>query len=483
MFVAIVALTFSSAFAQQNVLDSLEIEHSRLAPGAKKAQVLSLIAKETAESNPDSALYYAKASRAIIGSLELDSLKGALYVIYSTVHSYKAEYDSSFQYAFKALNHGVQYGNDVVRYDAYANLGIDFLYQEDYKKSEEYFSKAKKVADSLNSPYRLAHALNNLGLIAYYLGDSEKELTHYEEALTTFEKIQDQEGIGNTLLNIGTWHTDNEKFDQAKALYQQALKIFDEIGYKSAYGHTLESMAENYALAGEYNTALATAEEALKLFIENENKQDEAYCYEILEDIYLKQGNHRMAYHFQEKYYDLFETIYNEEKAELVENLHLKYETAKKQAAIAELKLSNEIKEKEIEVTRTQLYFLVGTLVCLSVVAGIFIYLMRRKQQAEQKVQSLQYEVLLKRYVELLEGPQTIRLDHSRDELNKVLHNPLTEREFEILQSSLEGLTNQQIADKLFVSLSTVKFHLGNVYNKFGVNNKKEALEYVVKTS
>lgn len=478
-----VLLSFSKSLAQQNVIDSLKLELDHLTASSKRATVLYLIAKETAESNPDSAFYFADASKSIVDSLGLDSLRGALSVIYSTAHSYKAEYDKSTQYAFEALNYGIQFGNDVVRYDAYANLGIDFLYQEDYEKSQDYFSKAREVADNLNSPYRLAHALNNLGLIAYYLGDTDKELAYYEDALATFQQIGDEEGVGNTLLNIGTWHTEKEAFAEANKLYNQALLIFDKIGYKSAFGHTLESLAENYALAGKYSLAIENAEKALHLFIENENKQDEAYCYKILEDIYSKQGKYRLAYEFQQKYYDVHEVINNEEKTELVEDLHLKYETAKKQAAIAELRLANEVKEKEIEATRTQMFMVVGTLICLFVIAGVIIYLMRKKQQAENKLQSLQYEVLLKRYMELLDGPQTVRVDHTRDDLNKVLHNPLTEREYEILQASLEGMTNQQIADKLFVSLSTVKFHLGNVYNKFGVNNKKEALEYVVKTS
>ena len=47
----------------------------------------------------------------------------------------------------------------------------------------------------------------------------------------------------------------------------------------------------------------------------------------------------------------------------------------------------------------------------------------------------------------------------------------LTKRELEILKLSLEGLSNQMIADKLFLSLHTVKNHKRNMMDKTGTRN------------
>ncbi len=54
----------------------------------------------------------------------------------------------------------------------------------------------------------------------------------------------------------------------------------------------------------------------------------------------------------------------------------------------------------------------------------------------------------------------------------------LTDREKEVLQLSAQGYTAQSIADKLFVDVSTVKFHKTNVFNKLGVNNTMEAVYF-----
>jgi DNA-binding NarL/FixJ family response regulator len=54
----------------------------------------------------------------------------------------------------------------------------------------------------------------------------------------------------------------------------------------------------------------------------------------------------------------------------------------------------------------------------------------------------------------------------------------LTERELSILKLVAEGLSNLEIANRLFVTEQTVKFHLSNIYRKLGVANRTEATRY-----
>ena len=56
--------------------------------------------------------------------------------------------------------------------------------------------------------------------------------------------------------------------------------------------------------------------------------------------------------------------------------------------------------------------------------------------------------------------------------------DPLTSRELEVLQLVAGGATNGEIAQKLWVTEQTVKFHLSNVYRKLEVGNRTEASHY-----
>lgn len=56
------------------------------------------------------------------------------------------------------------------------------------------------------------------------------------------------------------------------------------------------------------------------------------------------------------------------------------------------------------------------------------------------------------------------------------LVEPLSERELEILQLLAEGCTNREICERLYISLSTVKGHVSNIYGKLLSKNRTEAV-------
>jgi DNA-binding NarL/FixJ family response regulator len=89
---------------------------------------------------------------------------------------------------------------------------------------------------------------------------------------------------------------------------------------------------------------------------------------------------------------------------------------------------------------------------------------------------------------EVLAGgaPMNMKIAHKVLELfaqfkKKKADYGLTEREKEILQHTVAGLTKQQIADKLFLSFHTVNTHLKNIYIKLHVNTLSGVVSKVYK--
>lgn len=63
----------------------------------------------------------------------------------------------------------------------------------------------------------------------------------------------------------------------------------------------------------------------------------------------------------------------------------------------------------------------------------------------------------------------------------RILHDDLTKRELEVLSLITEGLSNQEIADQLFITLKTVKTHVSNILSKLEVSDRTQATIYAFK--
>jgi len=57
----------------------------------------------------------------------------------------------------------------------------------------------------------------------------------------------------------------------------------------------------------------------------------------------------------------------------------------------------------------------------------------------------------------------------------------LTERELDILRAMVDGSNNAEIAEQLFISQSTVKFHVSNILMKMGAGTRTEAVSRALK--
>jgi LuxR family maltose regulon positive regulatory protein len=58
----------------------------------------------------------------------------------------------------------------------------------------------------------------------------------------------------------------------------------------------------------------------------------------------------------------------------------------------------------------------------------------------------------------------------------QLLIEPLTRRELELLKLIEEGCTNQDIAERLVISIPTVKRHISNLYSKLGAKSRTQAI-------
>jgi LuxR family maltose regulon positive regulatory protein len=88
------------------------------------------------------------------------------------------------------------------------------------------------------------------------------------------------------------------------------------------------------------------------------------------------------------------------------------------------------------------------------------------------KIQAAGKAKIPKEFIDKLRG--AIEKKKSRQKIQQKLE--LTDRESDTLKLIAENMMNQEIADKLFVSVNTVKTHLKNIYLKLGVDSRANAV-------
>ncbi len=64
---------------------------------------------------------------------------------------------------------------------------------------------------------------------------------------------------------------------------------------------------------------------------------------------------------------------------------------------------------------------------------------------------------------------------------NRERYDGLTEREKEILTQVAQGLSNQQIAEKLFISIKTVQTHRAHIMEKLNLHDRTELVRYAIR--
>jgi LuxR family maltose regulon positive regulatory protein len=83
---------------------------------------------------------------------------------------------------------------------------------------------------------------------------------------------------------------------------------------------------------------------------------------------------------------------------------------------------------------------------------------------------------LLKASGDQLDGQRKIATEDAPSVARSILAEPLTGREMHVLTLLAQGLSNGEIAQRLFISLPTVKSHTSHIYQKLGVHHRGEAI-------
>ncbi|MCF8253108.1 MAG: tetratricopeptide repeat protein [Bacteroidia bacterium] len=468
----------------------------------------------------DSALYWnEKAKRLLINtgdSSEISKNFNRLGVDYYLLGKIKFAAEN-YQ---EAINYSV---NAKLKANAYNNLGMISKQTGDLSQAVEYHSKALSLYEMLDETVFKSKTLSNLGSCFLTKKKNKQALNAYLEAYELGKGVGDLDCIAQSLNGLGASNKAIGNNEEAAKYFQESAQIYKQKGDRKEYAQQLVNLADLLTESGKLNVALQHYDEAEKILILINDKQNLAVVYNNKGNLNIKQKKDKeaalnlekaiaLAQYANDKNFRviiaqnlsrIYESLGNTEKALEYRKLYDIYKeeinTVAENVKYLELDqtLQSNKKDQQLEIKNQEItelsenntyYFLALILLIFLAIGILFAYRNRIKkhQLLEENIYSIGKQI------EELKSENDglrIKLKNTENELinlnskysgeKEVLPEnmvPLSKREYEVLLFLAEGLADKEIAEKIFVSVNTVKTHTRRIYDKLLVNNRTEAV-------
>lgn len=390
-------------------------------------------------------------------------------------------------------------------------LGMGYTLAGDIPAATQAFERVVEISRQSDNTMMTIMALSNLAGLQYFHGKFQIAKTTCQQALSLAEKEfgPGTPLIGKTLLNMAEISREQGDLNKANQYFLEATRLmeeFVEIGLPIAY----ISLARLRMDQRDWPSAQKFIDQAKELAQDTTSTKMDDHLVEIAQArLWIGQGDLAQATEWAKQ-----RGLLNQSPLELLSTtgrnltmnemfeveililIRLKMALGEPAKALELIDVLSQINEQQVYMRRT---------VELHVLRALTLYQMDRIDQALDDLgQSLHlgesegYQStfvehgepmaqLLYRAVErnispvyagqlLLVITEETPKNQSPEEPGINLIEPLSDRELEVLSLIAEGLTNNEIAKRLYITLSTVKGHTTSIFGKLSVKNRTQAV-------
>ncbi len=409
-----------------------------------------------------------KADGKILQSAEQLTNLGVVYEILGL-------YPDAVSVYFKALQIFKEKNKLVSVAKIYNNLGIVYQELDKPKESLSYYNKALQLIEKQGNTLQIASKYNNIGVVyEENLKDYDQAFEYYKKANKIYENEKD---INNQIItenNIANIFLLKNKAIEAEVIISHILRLNRKKGNDNYLNKIYLNLSKAYFQENKIEKALETGMKSLQLSRDFSDKQTEVNILKLLSEIYEAKNNYKQANQLLKNYYSLKNKIAGESQQLKIAGLNAKYLLTEKENKIKILSLKDKINSKKMFI----LWLVVIGLILI--LAAVFMFYQLKQKQ--NKIEMMRMRMKINEYI----MQSNHSAENDKQQKNPVIYNSdqydLTEKEKEVLLLISKGFTNKEIADKLFVSVNTVKTHTKNIYIKMDVRNRTEAAKKMQKT-
>ena len=311
--------------------------------------------------------------------------------------------------------------------------GMMANYQGDHSSAELLLEESLGLFRELEDKLGSAYALSNTGFAALGQGQHQRAVTLIEEAVHLFLEVEEKWGAAMMFGFLAVARRDRGDHGRAKRLAERGLALSREVGERQAISAALYTLATLAQAERDHERARDLFEEGLTVSAELGNETDIAHYLEGLAAVAAWEDRRVRA----ALLWGAAEALL--EKIEVGVHTYVPDRSLhRSQVATAHARLG----EEAFEAAWTQ-----GRAMSLE---ETIEYALDRSTTPEETV-----------------PPETYPAG-------------LSAREVEVLRLVAHGMTNAEVAEKLFISSRTVGWHLSSIYRKVGFSSRTEATRFAV---
>ena len=381
------------------------------------------------------------------------------------------------------------------------SLGQSYAYKGDLEESAHHFQQAYYLAREVGQFFLEITALINYAFILEQLGNLQEGLTLCNHNLERFKYESGEVGRLAQLIYtpLGVFHYQMGEFGQAREFLVKVVEICEHLKLVYVYWMAMTYYARTCFELGETDLAFEIIDDTLNFTKENNFEVEYQKTRNIKREFNLRLGKLDLTPEKTEGYKEVINEKFSPDIGESIftycrillqdgntndvgsclerfvqpnDHRYVDNITAHLLLARAYFRSNDNKKAKSNLLTAIQMAKKEGYSTVFIQEGGAILPLLN------------QYRDLAPTFLDKIIDNIQRFIDKTADKIDKslkidkkrVLVEPLTDREMEILTLVAEGLSNKDIADKLFITQGTTKWHLTNVYGKLGVDNRTQAV-------
>ena len=435
--------------------------------GGEKAKVYLSIANTYLNTNPDSTIFYAKKALSLATKANDLTETARSYAIIADGFQKKNQLQSSIEYYLKTIQFSEKHHLESVLGSAYNGLGVNYYYLDDMSKAETYIKKGAAAKLKAKDYTYYTIILTNLASLYFY----QERYHDAIDILLSAEKELIKEGeeyyLASLYNSIGaSYQLISPELDSAEIYYQKSIDYATKFKIQDNLITGYHNLGELHFKRKNYSQAIQFLKKAE---LESEKFAIEKYklsVYATLSEVYETMGDFSNALYYKKLEYELNKSVFTTEKQKTIEELEIKYETAKKEQEIQAQKEEIQQTKLSAEKAKNRFYLILFSGLIVFILAGFsVVFILQRKKSArllEQEKLKIFENIVhdIRTPVTLIKGPlQLLKKDlstHQRHATNFELIERNSEKLLHLVNELLD-------ASKLDRGKYQVVFQTGNI--------------------